>query len=146
VGFFSRGNKAQRRQAQGVRTYYVIQIYRYSNHQSPPKVARRESQGEAIRLKGTRTFTIDDLPQHTDKNDWDVILVPSFIHYFARYGEPWESNGYLEFAQYLWDAYFPQPPMILTRNEDAVYPLVSHNHYFTFLSHFLYIIAAPTYI
>jgi hypothetical protein len=90
-----------------------------------------------IHLKGTKTFTIDDLPPHTDKNEWDVLIVPSFIHYFARYGEPWESNGYLEFAQYLWDAYFPNPPMVLTRNEDAVYPLVGHNDYFHILISFL---------
>ena len=91
--------------------------------------ARREPEHETTaRLKGTRTYTNDDLPQCVDKEEWAILIVPSFIHYVACHGELWESSGYVHTAQELWKSFYPHSPLTPALNGDPVYYLVSHYH------------------
>lgn len=124
VGYYSRAGRALRR---------LEQKKTRASKNGP-------SNGDRIK------WTIDDLPRGIDRNKWNVFMVPHFLSYFARNGEPWESNHYLEHAQKTWVEYFPDCPHVLTQNEDAVYPLVCHFRFiFAFIDWF-FIIAAPALI
>ncbi|KAF8337274.1 hypothetical protein F5887DRAFT_1078197 [Amanita rubescens] len=107
VGYYSRAGRALRR----------VEQKKIRASGSGP------SNGDRIK------WTIDDLPRGVDRNKWSVFMVPRFLSHFARKGEPWESNHYLEHAQTIWIEYFPECPHVLTHNEDAVYPLLRQHLY-----------------
>ncbi|KAF8328037.1 hypothetical protein F5887DRAFT_1083303 [Amanita rubescens] len=120
AGYYSRGEKARRRLAQ-----------------IPIRVQQAEQTSGEIQLSsGERpSWTIERLPKGTDLDKWNVFVVPRFLRYFACFGEPWDANIYLDYAQKLWEIFFPESSHILTPKQDAVYPLL-RQHVYDFRSGF----------
>lgn len=102
---------------------------------------------ETSRSSGEKqNWTIERLPAGTDLTKWNLCIVPRFIRYFACFGQPWDANKYLDYAQKVWQKIFPESRLILTGKNDAVYPLVCYFRYFRVPGLISFILVTPTHI
>ncbi|KAF8336127.1 hypothetical protein F5887DRAFT_1078857 [Amanita rubescens] len=100
------------------------------------RVEEEQRTQDTSRSSGEKqNWTIERLPAGTDLTKWNLCIIPRFIRYFVCFGQPWDANKYLDYAQRVWQKIFPESRFILTGKNDAVYPLL-RQHIYDFRSGF----------